>query len=132
MLWRTGYQTSVSEKVPLSVALSPGLYIGIYSIEGLKDAEIWRRMIAEEFSPPQMLLIGEVWDPELIDGAFSRSTRPFLNVQRQPEDWKVFDRLGKTFALVVQGTEATLTMWGPPTEDAWDAFAEAARKVLGR
>jgi hypothetical protein len=114
MLWRKGYNTFINPHyLPPHDPPCPVL-IGISDPQQLPDAEIWFRLLEKQFPALNWAILAINAD---LDGLLSPSR--LMRVIPTTTNWQQ----SREFALC-----HSLLMVGPPTEEAWEQFADAVAK----
>lgn len=115
MLWRKGYETRRVDGFVAPIAIDLLVAVGLSRVEQVTDAELWMKLLDKDFPKLEWgLLSFGVELGDVMPG--SRLKR----VRDMEGDWGV----EREFCYC---PAARLMMVGPPTEDAWEDFANAVR-----
>ena len=120
MIWRAPYEPGVIHEIPSPEDLPDGFYVGIFSTQGLREAEIWRRLAVEGGHAVTFLAVGfpvETLAPLVAPSATASWRDATIGWQGLTQDG------AKSFgATISRGTVKTLVS-GLPTEDVWEAVS---------
>ncbi len=117
MLWKKGYETKAVAGFVVPEETEGIVLIGISDLNQVTDAELWMRLLDKDFPGLDWRIVSFGLDLGIALPA-SRMRRVKVLVG----DWGV----EREFCLCVP---ARFLMVGPPTEDAWEQFAEVIRTV---
>lgn len=111
MLWRRPYQTQVQHGPTLLVG--EGLVVGVLDWEGITQAELWHRL-RDRDAPGVAFEVRLFMAPD--DDQLAASVPPSrIPVYQWHIEWPY-----QASEVVVCVPRGSLTVFGPPTEDAWE------------
>lgn len=134
MLWRTTYTPEVTRNLEHGLPLSsPRAVIGVYSVAGLRELEIWWRLFEEDFSGEVTQFVlsnpgeSDKWSSLLPQSRLDRTVlsseiKPWLDITGQVEN-------SRAFCTILTRERARIVVLGPPTEEVWEEVANIWREV---
>lgn len=139
MLWRPEYQTVVLRGVELpeiaGSLLSGGPWRSSESlitviapgVSDLRDLEIWWRLLASaDLAQASVAVFHSAESPDLLRSLLPPSRHPRTATSEKLALWSAVVAQNAVLAAIPL---AGLAMVGPPTEDAWEEFEEAAIRL---
>ena len=149
MLWRQSYKTRIDQDfvcpVVESVSIAPTDYsaddrqvwIGGFAFNGLNEQAVWSRLFQSDFPRGQRVhkvfifeSIGNTEIQEIHSLVAPSEAKKCLLIIDPKRGWESLvrpDHPGRGFAAIKEGEKISLLMVGPPTEDAWEEFANQWR-----
>jgi hypothetical protein len=119
MLWRKGYSTRRVDGFTVPVPLAVPVVVGLSDVGQVTDGELWMKLLDKDFPDLDWGILSFGVDLEdVLPGSRLR------RVVAVDGDWGV----EREFCFCVG---AGVLMVGPPTEDAWEEFAEVIRGSCG-